>query len=147
MKQNSPMHILSNSTSESFIIINATCVTKYKISGNEKWPFLNTRAHMGQQVVKTLYHSPVFGVRMCFTSEVCTTCAVWKLLNEELQHLLSHRPITYLKAWKLQLLSSLILFSLPRCVSFVTHKSHLTVTWRNAWRWFKAIIPPLLKTV
>lgn len=54
-------------------------------------------------VVKTLYHSPVSGVCLCFTYSM----SIWsghhvrKRLNEEFQHLLPQRSITYLKAWKL----------------------------------------------
>lgn len=60
------VHILYNLISESFIIINAICVwdiikQHMKYSRLKKRGLIQTLAHVRLQVVKTLYHSPVFG--------------------------------------------------------------------------------------
>lgn len=120
---------------------------------SEKWPDSNALVHM-------------WGSRWPYRHITSVACAPHvHMKTPEWGAPTLQRAITYVNHWKIthppyptaiSFLSLLFLsgclslslsLSLPRCVSVDTHKSQWTVTKRNVWHWFNAIIPPLLKAL
>lgn len=148
--------------SDSFIIISAACASQRK-GGKEMYPETTDEISRNEERVRSRHTQSTCEdtggkdiVSFSRISPSFSSCAcVYTRTSSEWRASTPVASKTYNLAQSLEIYpprhhlthsstpSSLSLsVSASLCVSVVTRKSHLTVTWRNAWRWFRAIIPP-----